>query len=128
MHFHEMCWKMFKECTLYKPFRGQYNIENEGEETARFMHTHNNYLSTYLHYLGTTRDIKLRGIRGDDNRRARHCTRAHISLVLYLVYPLDAHTMIMSRTTAMTTPMMIINLRFCHQYFLFRRLALTKIV
>ena len=39
------------------------------------MHTHNNCLSTYLHYLGTTRDIKLRGIRGDDNSIA--CAALH---------------------------------------------------
>ena len=82
MHFQEMCLENVQR--VYKPFRGQYNIENEGEETARFMHTHNNCLSTYLHYLGTTRDIKLRGIRGDDNSIACAALHAHTLLWYYI--------------------------------------------
>jgi hypothetical protein len=41
----------------------------------------------------------------------------------FLYYPLVAETMIMMRMTATTTPMMIIILMFCHQYFRFSRVA-----
>jgi hypothetical protein len=41
----------------------------------------------------------------------------------FLYYPLVAETMIMMRMTATTTPMMIIILMFCHQYFRFSLVA-----
>ena len=38
-------------------------------------------------------------------------------------YPLVAEMMMIRRITATTTPMIAIIFMFCHQYFLFRRVA-----
>ena len=41
-------------------------------------------------------------------------------------YPLVAEMMMIRRMTATTTPMIAIIFMFCHQYFLFRRVACSK--
>ena len=41
-------------------------------------------------------------------------------------YPLVAEMMMMRRMTATTTPMIAIIFMFCHQYFLFSRVAWGK--